>query len=334
MEGEEITTHVYSEDGTLKRVHINAINPGEEISPIFPAKGTSVVSTIRQNLASITSQAARTGRPILAQINHPNWPNYDISPQDLGQATDAQFFELANECGDNLNAGNATHPNTQKMWDIANTIRIGRLGKNPLFATATDDAHFYNNDGGSSAPCAPGIGWVSVRANSLTTSSVLDAMNRGDFYASTGVDLRDVSFASNVLNVEVAPEDGVSYTIDFVGTRKGVDPDKKADGTYSDAIGEVLASVTGTHARYMMTGDELYVRAVIHSSKIMTLSPWDETPYEQAWTQPVTYVVPEPGVLAMVGIGCVCVGFWTYRRRLAMGLGNTRKLETCSAASF
>jgi hypothetical protein len=312
IEGEEITSTV-TVGGTTKNVHVNAINLAQQIAPIFPAYGTSVVSTLNQNLGSITAQATRLNRTILAQVNHPNWPGYDITPEDLAQATDAQFFEVANESGDNLNGGNATHPSTDKIWDVANTIRITQLHKRPLFGTATDDAHFYNGDGTSACPAAPGKGWVMVRADSLATDTVLDAMDRGDFYSSTGVTIRDISFNSGVLSVAIEPEAGVSYTTDFIGTLKGADPTKNPDGTYSADIGKVLMSESGTSASYQMTGDELYVRAVIHSTRLMNDAPVDESPYEQAWTQPVS-CIPEPNTMTLVSIAGLCIGFWAWRR--------------------
>jgi hypothetical protein len=242
---------------------------------------------INKNVASVTAQATRFNRTILVQVNHPNWPGYDITPEDLAQATDTQFFEVANESGDNLNDGNATHPSTDKIWDIANTIRITRLHKRPLFGTATDDAHFYNGEGTSACPAAPGRGWVVVRANSLATDTVLDAMNRGDFYSSTGVKIRDISFNAGVLSVAIEPEAGVSYATDFIGTLKGADPTKNPDGTYSANIGKVLKTVKGDSASYTMTGDELYVRAVVYSSK-PTPPATSGFRGQRAWIQPVT----------------------------------------------
>ena len=312
IEGEEITSTV-NIGGTTKSVHVNAINLAQQISPVFPANGTSVANTLNQDVASVTAQATRLNRTILAQVNHPNWAAYDITPEDLAQATGAQFFEVANESGDNLNVGNAMHPSTDKMWDIANTIRMTQLCKRPLYGTATDDAHFYNGEGPSGCSACPGNGWVMVRADALATDKVLDAMNRGDFYASTGVELRDIVCDSRVLRLEIAPEDGITYTTDFIGTLKGADPTKNANGTYSDQIGMVLKSVAGTSASYTMTGDELYVRAVVHSSKIMTNPPTGESLYERAWTQPVT-CVPEPGSVVLASSAGLCIGVWAWRK--------------------
>jgi hypothetical protein len=44
--------------------------------------------------------------------------------------------------------------------------------------------------------------------------------------------------------------------------------------------------VTGTTATYKLNGDELYVRAIINSSKPPAV-PSYENQHAQAWTQPV-----------------------------------------------
>lgn len=83
---------------------------------------------------------------------------------------------------------------------------------------------------------------------------------------------------------------------EFIGTRRGVnlasqplvdDAGKELAVTrqYSREIGQVLARVEGLEASYGLSGDELYVRALITSSQ-----PPDRPVYEgqkrQAWTQP------------------------------------------------
>ena len=70
--------------------------------------------------------------------------------------------------------------------------------------------------------------------------------------------------------------EGVTYTTEFIGTRRGFDRrseafvDKQGDPVtrrYSRDIGVVLAEVKGTSPNYALKGDELYVRARIISSK-------------------------------------------------------------------
>ncbi len=135
-----------------------------------------------------------------------------------------------------------------------------------------------------------------VRSEKLDAASLIAAMEAGDFYASSGVTLRDVRHDAKGITIEIEPQPGVTFRTEFIGTRKGWDTasepvlgDKgealRTTRRYSKDVGRVLATVEGTSARYACAGDELYVRARIVSSKHKegVLSP-DEM--EQAWTQP------------------------------------------------
>jgi hypothetical protein len=55
---------------------------------------------------------------------------------------------------------------------------------------------------------------------------------------------------------------------------------------YSEQIGKVLAKVEGLQPEYKLTGDELYVRAVVFSS-LPPADPSFKDQKAQAWTQPV-----------------------------------------------
>lgn len=138
-----------------------------------------------------------------------------------------------------------------------------------------------------------------VRARFLTPESIVSAIEAGDFYASSGVTLKEVRYERErrTLELEIAPEDGATYTTQFIGTLQGYDPSRKPvvgkDGAplpvtqrYSADVGKVLAVVEGTTARYSLTGKELYVRAVVTSSQAPE-NPSFAGQRRQAWTQPV-----------------------------------------------
>src|SRR6185437_14271783 len=55
---------------------------------------------------------------------------------------------------------------------------------------------------------------------------------------------------------------------------------------YSDDVGKVLATVEGARATYRLTGEELYVRAVVTSDRPPE-NPSFPDQKAQAWTQPV-----------------------------------------------
>jgi hypothetical protein len=284
-------------------LHINATNV---IEPIQPLGGATMVEAINANLRAVHDQAERAGREILAHLNHPNY-RYAITPHDLAHAVIERHFEVFNGHPKVNQRGDATRPGVDRLWDIANTIRLVDLAAPPLFGLATDDSHDYH---GPPEDSRPGRGWVMVRSAYLTPEHIVRAITRGDFYASTGVELRDVTHDAdrNVLRVAVLPAAGATYTVQFIGSLAGVDtrgtPVEAADAPpadagnadrprtrYSDRIGEVLATVEGVDAEYRLTGRELYVRAVVTSS-LPPADPVWEGQKQQAWTQPVGWAVP------------------------------------------
>jgi hypothetical protein len=284
-------------------LHINAINIAE---PIRPLGGSTISEAINANLRAVHEQAEKAGREILAHLNHPNF-HYAITPHDLAHAVLERHFEVFNGHPRVNQLGDAKRPSVDRLWDIANTIRLVDLSAPPLFGLATDDSHDYH---GPPEDSRPGRGWVMVRAAYLTPEHVVRALKRGDFYASTGVELRDVVYDADrkVLRVAVLPAAGATYTVQFIGSLAGVDTrgepleaaaapvlDAKERGRhrhrYSERIGAVLATVEGVDAEYRLTGRELYVRAVVTSSQPPADPVW-EGQKQQAWTQPVGWSLP------------------------------------------
>jgi hypothetical protein len=165
----------------------------------------------------------------------------------------------------------------------------------PLSGMATDDSHNYFGNRGSS----PGRGWVMVKASKLDADAIIRSMEKGDFYSSSGVTLSKIKFdeKARVLTVEMQPEEGIEYVTEFIGTPvdydKSSEPVTDKDGKpihatrrYSADVGAVLSKVEGAKATYKLTGDELYVRAVVTSSK-KHWNPSFDGQREQAWTQTV-----------------------------------------------
>jgi hypothetical protein len=98
----------------------------------------------------------------------------------------------------------------------------------------------------------------------------------------------------------VQAEEGVSYKIEFITTKRDFDRTIKTTKymfdkgfardltTVGDDIGRIVQTVEGTAASYTMADDDLYVRAVIHSDKKGRIeNPFYYPEYECAWTQPV-----------------------------------------------
>ncbi len=278
-------------DEISEKAHLNAINLMELIPP---QGGPAIPDLLQNNVNAVLAQQDKTGQSMLVQINHPNF-QWALTAEDMVGIKGARFFEVYNAHGSVNNDGNEVRASTERIWDIILTERLAKGGAEIMYGVATDDTHNYHKFEPRAAN--PGQAWIVVRADRLTPESLILAMNAGDFYASTGVALKAIKFRNGTLTVQVAPEQDVTYTIRFIGTRRGYDPASReatnAEGKtvrttriYSPQIGTVLAEDHGTTASYTLKGDELYVRAKVISSRRNEKSHVaDER--EAAWVQPV-----------------------------------------------
>ncbi|WP_428941056.1 hypothetical protein [Fontivita pretiosa] len=277
-------------------IHINATNLLELIEP---QKGTSIVNTIENNFRAIQEQSNRTGQQILPHLNHPNF-QWAITAEQIAEAVSDQFFEVFNGHPMVNQLGDEQHLPVERMWDIANTLRMKRFNAPPLYGLATDDSHHHHQGGMDRS--SPGRGWVMVRCRHLTPESLIRALKAGDFYASTGVTLREVRFDSTTgeLSIQIEPDGEATFTTQFVGTPKDADiaaspgpATQRTTQVYSNQIGKTFATVQGLRAVYRLNGQELYVRAIITSSRPHPVPVW-QGQLQQAWTQPVVWQSP-PG---------------------------------------
>ena len=278
IEGEEITDRFGKSE-----VHINGLNL-EEVIP--PQHGDSLRDTIQRNIDAVIEQGRRLGRPVLAHLNHPNF-QWSLTPLDVAHIRGERFFEVYNGHRGVENHGDETRPGTENMWDIALTVRLTELDLPPLFGLATDDAH---NHHAPDQVSIPGRGWVMVESATLTPDSIIQAMRAGAFYSSTGVVLEEVLRDGNGIRLKIRGEPGISYETRFVGSRRW---DAEKEGV-TPAVGELFARSQSLTPKYKFRGDELYVRAVVISSR-MHPDPYAAGDFESAWIQPV---VPAPSPAA------------------------------------
>lgn len=276
------------------QVHMNAINVYDTIPYRY---GDTPSETFQRIKAAVDAWGDEQEVPTLFMMNHPTWPYFDIRPEVLIGLPQIRFFEVCNADGGNTFSAHPSWYSLEKFWDIVNAFRI-EDGHDPVFGTASDDTHNYTDPKGSARP---GEGWVCVRAGRLDANALVQAMYRGDFYASTGVALADVAFdpSAGTLKVKVSPDAGVTYTIRFITTKAGFDrttetfddpaKEKKPARTgirYSDAIGKTVKTEEGVEASYSLEPDDLYVRATVTSSKKAVNRVSNEPDYDTAWTQP------------------------------------------------
>lgn len=249
-----------------KPIHINVTNIQEKIEPV---KGSSVVEIMQKTLDLVHAQREKLGIPMFAHINHPNF-GYGISTEDLKKLNGERFFELYNGHPAVNNAGNDEYDSTEIMWDLVNIHYLDQ-GKPLLYGIATDDSHHYHNF--TADLSNTGRGWVMINSKKLETSSLIEAMEKGDFYASTGITIKKYVVTKNQIRVEVEPEQGVHYEILFLGYKDG-----------GEAV-EILERIEDTKGSYTFQDNDLFVRVKITSDALKE-SPPNTQETKQAWTQP------------------------------------------------
>lgn len=237
IKGEEVTD-VFAG----KPIHVNGLNVSRMVEP---QHGKSVLDTIQRNVDAVR---AADGVP---HINHPNY-EWAITADDLKQVQNDKLFEIYN--GHHLvnNLGGGGVPGLEEVWDII--LSSGKL----LYGIAVDDAHTFKQPWNKNS-ARPGQGWVVVRAARLNTEAILASLERGDFYASTGVELTDYQAGDKEIRITIKQEGSSKYRVQFIG-----------DG------GRLLKEAITNPAVYQFRGDESYVRAKILESN-----------GKVAWTQPV-----------------------------------------------
>jgi hypothetical protein len=234
--GEEVTSRFES-----KPIHVNAFRLRETIEPLF---GKSLVETVQANVDTIRGHGA------LPSLNHPNF-GWAVTPEELAKVSNLPLFEVYNGHPGTNDFGGGGAPGLEETWD--HILTAGRR----TWAIAVDDAHVFKE----MAPrhSNPGRGWVQVRATELTEAALLAAVEAGNFYASTGVELSDVSRTGGTLSVRFEPRNNVKYTVEFIGPG-----------------GKKLGESNGPAAEYSLKAGEAYVRARVRDSNGL-----------MAWTQPV-----------------------------------------------
>ena len=255
-------------DRTLgKPIHMNVTN----VQTVVPLLGGATTTEVMQRYVdAVWKQREETGIPMIVHINHPNY-FYAVSAQDMIDLKGERFFEVYSGHPKVNNYGDSLHPGTEEMWDMIN-IAYHKKKQPFLYGLGTDDSHYYHLFG--NAYSNAGRGWVMVHAESLSPAALIEAMEAGDFYASSGVVLEEAGLTGRELRIRVKAEPGVQYQIEFIGA------------TRTDERSRVLKTSSGSKASFTLSSDHIFVRAKITSNKLKE-NPFQEGDYETAWTQPV-----------------------------------------------
>jgi hypothetical protein len=282
-------------------VHVNATNLELLIQP---QGGKSTYDVLQRNVDAVLRQREQTNRPMIAHANHPNF-YWGILPEDLIKLKGDPFFEVYNGHPDVKNWGDDAYPGTDRIWDIVLSNRLHK-NRSVMYGLATDDAHSYYNFGIGNSNA--GRGWVMVYRKHLTPMGVINALENGEFYSSSGVLLDEIKVTRDQITVKIQGEPGVSYTTKFIGTPRKFDTsstpvlddkgqERHISRIYSAEIGKVFFETNENPAVYNFDNTELYVRTQIISDRKHS-NPYAEGDFEMAWTQPVvnTHKLHEPQI--------------------------------------
>ena len=225
-----------------KPLHVNALDAKQLI---LPQGGESVIDVLQHLVSAIR------GAQAVPHINHPNF-RWAITADELRQVKQYNIFEIFNGHPQVNNLGGGGVPGLEEVWD--RILSSGRL----VYGIAVDDAHHFKRPWDAAAS-KPGRGWVFVRATRLDPAEIVSALDRGEFYSSTGVELSSYDANPQKITIAVRQDPASKYRVQFIGKN-----------------GRLLSEATQSPATYNIQGNEGYVRTKIIESN-----------GSLAWTQPL-----------------------------------------------
>ncbi|MEQ1764807.1 MAG: CehA/McbA family metallohydrolase [Pyrinomonadaceae bacterium] len=237
ISGQEVTD---SSEG--KPVHSNGLGLTKVV---MPSKLATKVESLQKNIDNIR---AASGIP---QLNHPNF-GWALSSAEIKQLKGVRLMEIYNGHPLVNNLGGGGLPSAEAIWDEVLTAGM------TIYAIGDDDVHQLHSKG-EAIEALPGQAWIYVRARELTSAAILTAIDNGEFYASTGVELTDYKADRTEVSVKVKATNYSKYRVQFIGSG-----------------GKVLQESLEPNAVYKVKGNEGYVRVKVIESN-----------GKLAWTQPI-----------------------------------------------
>ncbi|MEO5857689.1 MAG: CehA/McbA family metallohydrolase [Pyrinomonadaceae bacterium] len=238
ISGQEVTD---SSEG--KPIHSNGLGLTKIV---MPSKLANKVESLQKNIDNIRSAG---GMP---QLNHPNF-GWALTSEEIRQLNGLKLMEIYNghPMVNNMGAGTG-FPSAEAIWDELLTAGM------TIYAIGDDDVHQLLSKG-EAIEALPGQAWIYVRAKELTSTAILTAIDNGDFYASTGVELAEYRFDKSEVSIKIKATNFSKYRVRFIGSG-----------------GKILQEDLEPAAIYKVKGNEGYVRVKVLESN-----------GKIAWTQPV-----------------------------------------------
>ena len=237
ISGQEVTD---SSEG--KPIHSNGLGLTKVV---MPSKLGTRVESLQKNIDNIRAAGG------IPQLNHPNF-GWALSSAEIKQLKGLRLMEIYNGHPLVNNLGGGGSPSAEAIWD--ELLTAGML----IYAIGDDDVHQLQSKG-EAIEALPGQAWIHVRAQELSSAAILAAIDKGDFYASTGVELAEYKADRNEVSIKVKATNYAKYRVQFIGSG-----------------GRVLFESPEPSAVYKVKGNEGYVRVRVLESN-----------GKIAWTQPI-----------------------------------------------
>jgi len=231
--GEELTDRLEK-----KPLHVNALGIEKAIRP---QGGGSVVEILQRDIDAVRAAGG------LAVVNHPNF-GWAFGSGELLKLKGLMLMEIASG---HPFVNMQGPPSVEQMWD--ELLTAGRR----VWGVAVDDSHHLKRPWGTDmAP--PGKAWIVVRAAQRDARSILSAIEDGDFYASTGVEIAAYAVTKKIMTVSIREKNQARYRTQFIGPK-----------------GRLLHESRENPASFTLPGKAGYVRVKVIDSNGRT-----------AWLQP------------------------------------------------
>ena len=296
---ENSACHFTDWEHSYHEFHLNLINSRQTVTPaeydISPAK------TLRRNVKKCRKAMENDSGNSLLMLNHPFWRYWDVDPRWVIENPEIELLEICNNTRAVEVSTSEEINSPEKFWDFILAHRISR-GEKPIFATATDDSHYYTPEK-IHGMCGCNHGWVMVNIHGeMSSEKIIAALKSGDFYASCGAEFESIDFDRNsrTLKVKANASAGENHLIRFFVTKKNFSRDleifeyqdkqpkfNRSVPVIDDSFGQCVKEISGIQGSYTMSDDDLYVRSeIIICGKSGELHDSFYPENLKAWTQP------------------------------------------------
>ncbi len=155
-------------------------------------KWTGIIDNVGDQYAAKINEMIRVFKEkgFIVSLNHPTW-----SLLNKGEYLDYEGLwgvEVYNHGCFNLTGDT----NDERVFED-----ILRSGRN-IFPLCTDDSHFKGSAEIGKPNCDGFGGWVMVKADALEYDKVFEALEKGDFYCSTGPEIYELYYEDGKIHIE------------------------------------------------------------------------------------------------------------------------------------